>query len=79
MLDPGCERRALSVLLHSQGHADVAKEVLCADDQVAAAFARVGKSCIGRDPAVLPQPKPAATACYADPLVAKRANVPVCK
>jgi hypothetical protein len=79
--DAGCERRASAVVMHSWGHVDAAKEMLCADVAVAAAYERAGQPCkkpVVATPTVVTQQESPAT-CYRDPLVAKRAGVPVCK
>lgn len=88
--DAGCERRAAAALMHAWGHQDAAKEVLCVDPIIAAAYARAGIPCkaVLQTAAVVPVSTPTAAspttavssqACYADPLVAKRAQLPVCQ
>lgn len=72
-VDQGCEMRELSRLMYAYGHTAAAKELLCADERVRAAYARAGQACVE------PPASAAGTQCYADPLVARRAGVPVCK
>lgn len=50
-VDAGCERRNMAALLQQMGEADAAREVLCEDTVVRAAFARVGRPCITDRPA----------------------------
>jgi hypothetical protein len=83
--DAGCERRAASALMHSYGHVEAAKEVLCVDPMVAAAYARAGMPCKAAllSQAAVPVSSPTGASvmtpvCYADARVAKRAGVPVC-
>ena len=83
--DAGCERRAVSALMHSFGHAEAAKEVLCVDPMVAAAYARVGTPCRAVLSSQAAVPVSSRTgqsvttpACYSDPLVARRAGMPAC-
>lgn len=83
--DAGCERRAVSALMHSFGHAEAAKEVLCVDPMVAAAYARVGMPCraVLLSQAAVPVSSRTGQlgttpACYNDPLVARRAGMPTC-
>jgi hypothetical protein len=83
--DAGCERRAVSALMQSFGHAEAAKEVLCTDPMVAAAYARAGMPCraVLLSQAAVPVSSPTGQSgttqmCYADARVAKRAGVPVC-
>ncbi|WP_342241466.1 hypothetical protein [Inquilinus sp. OTU3971] len=45
-VDQGCERRNMATLLRQMGEGDAAREVLCEDDVVRGAFARVGRPCI---------------------------------
>jgi hypothetical protein len=83
--DAGCERRAASALMHSYGHVEAAKEVLCVDPMVAAAYARAGMPCKAVQLSQAAVPVSSQTgqwgttpACYSDPRVARRAGVPVC-
>jgi hypothetical protein len=83
--DDGCERRAASALMHSFGHAEAAKEVLCVDPIVAAAYARAGMPCkaVLLSQAAVPAysrtgQSETTPACYNDPRVARRAGMPVC-
>jgi hypothetical protein len=83
--DDGCERRAAAALMHSFGHAEAAKEVLCVDPTVAAAYARAGMPCkaVLLSQAAVPVssqmgPWETTPVCYADAKVAKRAGMPVC-
>lgn len=46
VVDEGCERRNMAAVLQQMGEADAAREVLCEDDVVRSAFARVGRPCI---------------------------------
>lgn len=88
--DAGCERRAAAALMHAWGHQDAAKEVLCVDPTIAAAYARAGIPCkaVSLTAAAVPVSTRTGASpttvenyqqCYADPLVAKRAQVPVCQ
>ena len=88
--DAGCERRAAAALMHAWGHQDAAKEVLCVDPTIAAAYARAGTPCkavlqtaaavpVSSPMAASPMTQAATPACYADPLVAKRAQMPICQ
>lgn len=88
--DQGCERRAAAALMHAWGHQDAAKEVLCVDPTIAAAYARAGMPCkaVAVTAAAVPVSSPmdvsgttaaSSPACYADPLVARRAQKPVCQ
>jgi len=45
-VDQGCERRNMAALLGQMGEGDAAREVLCEDEVVRGAFARVGRPCI---------------------------------
>ncbi len=45
-VDEGCERRNMAALLGQMGEGDAAREVLCEDEVVRSAFARVGRPCI---------------------------------
>jgi len=83
--DAGCERRAASALMHSYGHVEAAKEVLCVDPMVAAAYARAGMPCkaVLLSQAAVPvssqtDPYRTTPVCYNDPKVARRAGLPVC-
>lgn len=83
--DDGCERRAAAALIHSFGHAEAAKEVLCVDPIVAAAYARAGMPCKAVLLSQVAVPAYSRTGqsetipvCYNDPRVAKRAGMPVC-
>lgn len=51
-VDAGCERRNMAALLGQMGEGDAAREVLCDDDVVRSAFARVGRPCIVDRPKV---------------------------
>jgi hypothetical protein len=51
-VDEGCERRNMAALLSQMGESDAAREVLCEDPVVRAAFARVGRPCITDRPKV---------------------------
>jgi hypothetical protein len=83
--DDGCERRAAAALMHSFGHAEAAREVLCVDPTVAAAYARAGMPCRAVLLSQAEVPVSSRTGqsvttpvCYADKKVAKRAGMPVC-
>ena len=47
--DETCVRARDSQILHSQGHKEAAKELLCDDPKVYAAFQRAGKPCTVRE------------------------------
>lgn len=51
-VDEGCERRNMAAVLQQMGEGDAAREVLCEDEVVRAAFARVGRPCISDRPKV---------------------------
>lgn len=51
-VDEGCERRNMAALLGQMGEGDAAREVLCEDEVVRSAFARVGRPCISDRPKV---------------------------
>lgn len=74
-VDEGCEVRALSGQLHAYGHTEAAKQLLCTDPRVAAAYKSAGTPC---NVDLQPQAE-AGTECYRDEIVAHRMNAPVCQ
>jgi hypothetical protein len=73
--DKGCERRNQAVILKQFGHHEAAKELLCDDPDIAAAFNRVAQPCVARvaakpgepAPAPMPAPPPRPMASAFDP------------
>lgn len=50
--EPGCERRNMAALLFNTDHKAAARELLCDDTGVRAAFARIGEPCAADRPQV---------------------------
>lgn len=53
--DEGCEIRALSQLMQSYGHIAAAKELICSDTRVAAAYKKAGTPCKAEEPTPTPR------------------------
>lgn len=72
--DRDCTRRALAQHLVSMGEAPAAREVLCENSEVRAAFARVGRPCVADQQQVVPVQAVALPAPAPTPVV--RRNLP---
>jgi len=83
MEDQGCTLRETSRLLHGIGHPDAAARVMCNNSQAAVALGPVicPVASAGQLPTAAQPPAGVAgrDVCNADPYIAARMNIPVCK
>jgi len=80
MEDKGCTLRETSRLLFGIGQTQAAAKVMCYNPEAAAAMGpSICPPVAGQLPAAAPSAGRDPVRCYADPIVADRNNMPVCK